>query len=219
MTFEQYWTIVLKQWRLIIICFLVAGGGTVLGSKLITPVYQSTALIQIAIRSSNNPADYNSLLASDQLVQTEARLATSDPVLREVASHYPSLTVMELSKEVTATPTVNTQLFEIDVIDPSPTHAAELANDIAGTLIKQQLQVFQQSASQTRQQIQGDLNTTQKQISNLAAQIAALQATGGNQPQIAVLQTQLSALQQHYNQSQTVLAQLEVAEVENNDIL
>ena len=219
MTFEQYWTIVLKQWRLIIICFLVAGGGTVLGSKLITPVYQSTALIQIAIRSSNNPADYNSLLASDQLVQTEARLATSDPVLREVASHYPGLTVEVLSKEVAATPTVNTQLFEIDAIDPSPTHAAELANDIAGTLIKQQLQVFQQSASQTRQQIQGDLNTTQKQISNLAAQIAALQATGGNQPQIAVLQTQLSALQQHYNQSQTVLAQLEVAEVENNDIL
>ena len=219
MTFEQYWAILLKQWRLIIICFLVVGVGAVIGSRLITPVYQSTALIQIAIRSSNNQADYNSLLASDQLVQTEAKLATSDPVLREVASHYPGLTVMELSKEVTAMSTLNTQLFEIDVVDPSPTHAAELANDIARTLIKQQLQVFQQSYSQARQQIQGDLNTTQQQISNLAAQIAALQAKGGNQSQIAALQTQLSALQQHYSQWQTVLAQLEVADVQNNDIL
>lgn len=219
MTFEQYWTILIKQWRLIVICFLVAGVGTVIGSRLITAVYQSTALIQIAIRSSNNQADYNSLLASDQLVQTEAKLATSDPVLREVASHYPGLTVVELSKEVTAMPTLNTQLFEIDVVDPSPTHAAELANDIAGTLIKRQLQVFQQSDFQAKQQIQGDLNTTQQQISNIAAQIAILQAKGGNQSQIAVLQTQLSALQQHYSQWQTVLAQLEVTEVQNDDIL
>src|SRR6266849_4774144 len=127
MTLEQYWTIIVKRWRLIIICFLVVGVGALIGSRLLTPLYQSTVLIQIAIRSSNNQADYYSLLASDQLVQTEAKLATSDPVLREVASHYQGLTVVELSREVTATPTLNTQLFEIDVVDPSPKRAADLA--------------------------------------------------------------------------------------------
>jgi Mrp family chromosome partitioning ATPase len=145
MTFEQYWTILLKRWRIILICFLVVGLGAYIGSKLMTPIYQSTALVQIAIPSGSSQSDYNSLLASDQLVDTEATLATSDTVLREVASHYPGLSVEQLSKEVTAASKLNTQLFEIDVQDPSPTRAAALANDVAATLIKQQLQLTHQA--------------------------------------------------------------------------
>src|SRR5207253_8396169 len=80
MTFEQYWTILVKQYKLILICFLTVGVGTFIGSKLMTPMYQSSVLIQVDIRSSNsnNQSDYNSLLASDQLVQTEAALATNN---------------------------------------------------------------------------------------------------------------------------------------------
>ena len=95
MTFGQFWSLILKQWKVILICFLIVGLGTYIGSKLITPLYQSTALVQVAIRSGNNQADYNSLLASDQLVQTEASLAISDPVLREVAGRYRGLTVQQ----------------------------------------------------------------------------------------------------------------------------
>lgn len=219
MTLEQYWTILVKQWRLIIICFLLVGVAAVAVSKLMTPLYQSTAIIQVAIRSSSNQADYNSLLASDQLVQTEAKLATSDPVLREVASHYPGLTVAQLTKATTATPTLNTQLFEIDVQDPSPTRAAALANDIAETLIKQQLQVLQQSNIQSQEQIQADLSSTQQQIDNVVTQITALQAKGGSQPQVVALQAQLSALQEHYSSWQSALAQLELAQAQNDDIL
>ena len=140
MTFGQFWSLILKQWKLILICFLIVGLGTYIGSKLITPLYQSTALVQVAIRSGNNQADYNSLLASDQLVQTEASLAISDPVLREVASHYPGLTVQQLANAVTSTVKLNTQLFQIDVVHASPARAAVLANDIAATLIRQQFQ-------------------------------------------------------------------------------
>ena len=149
MTLEHYWTILIHQWKLVVICFLLVGTGAFVGSKLMKPIYQSTALIQIAVRSSSNQGDYyNSLLASEQLVQTEATLATSDPVLREVASHNPGLTVEQLSREVTANPKLNTQLFEIDVQSSSPTQAAMLANDVAITLIKQQTQTFQQSGVQ-----------------------------------------------------------------------
>jgi lipopolysaccharide/colanic/teichoic acid biosynthesis glycosyltransferase len=68
MSFEQFWTIIGKQWRLIVICFPVLGLETFIGSKLMTPIYQSSALVQVAVRSSNSQADYNSLLASDQRV-------------------------------------------------------------------------------------------------------------------------------------------------------
>src|SRR5579864_5318480 len=220
MTFEQYWTILRKRWKLILTCFVVVGLGAYLGSKLLTPLYQSSALVQVAIRSSNNnQSDYNSLLASDELVATESRLAKSDSVLREVASRYSGLTATQLSKEVTSTTQTNTQLFEIDVLDPSPTRAAALANDIAATLIKQQLQQMQLENSRAQQQLQQDLDTTQQQINATNNQIAALQAKGGNQPQIAALQVRLNGLQQHYSQWQTALAQLELAQAQGGSFL
>jgi non-specific protein-tyrosine kinase len=148
MTFAQHWAIIVKRYKLIVSCILLVGLGALVGSKLMTPLYQATVLVQIDIPSGDNQTDYNSLLASDQLVQTEATLATSDSVLRQVASHYAGLTVDQLSREVTATPKLNTQLFEIDVLDASPSRAATLANDTATTLIQQQLQMMQQQRVQ-----------------------------------------------------------------------
>ncbi len=220
MTFEHYWAILVKQWKLIVLCFVVVGLGTYIGSKLMTPLYQSTVLVQVAISSQNNQADYNNLLASDQLVQTETQLAVSDPVLREVASHEPGMTVDQLAREVTSTPKLNTQLFEITVLDASPTRAAALANDIAATLIKQQLQVAQQDNSRSQQQIQQDLDATRQQIDATTSKIAALQAQkGSQQAQLLLLQAQLSGLQQHYSQWQTALAQLELTQAENGNFL
>jgi Mrp family chromosome partitioning ATPase/capsular polysaccharide biosynthesis protein len=220
MTFEQYWTILIKQWKIVVLCFLFVGVGTFIGSKLMTPIYQSTALVQVDIRSSsNNQADYNSLLASDQLVQTEAALATGDPVLREVASHYPNLPMEQLVGEVSSTVRTNTQLFEIDVVDPSPTQAARLANDIAMTLITQQQQVLQQDNTLARQQIQQDLDTTSQQISDTTTKIISLQGNMKNKAQVAILQTKLNVLQQHYNQWQSALAQLELAQAQSGNFL
>src|SRR5712691_8281103 len=148
MTLEQYFAILLKQWRLIILCFVVAGAGSYGASRLMTPIYESTALVQIAIANGNNQMDfYSSLLASNQLVQTEATLATSDPILRDVAARYQDVSVDRLSKEVTAVPKPDTQLFAISVQDPDPNRAADLANDVAATLILHQSQLVQRTGN------------------------------------------------------------------------
>ena len=220
MTLEQYWAILLKQWKLVLVCFLFVGLGTFIGSKLMTPVYQSSALVQVAIRSTNNnQADYNNLMASDQLVQTEATLATSDPVLREAASHYSGLSAGQLAGEVSSTTRTNTQLFEIDVVDSNPVRAASIANSVATTLIAQQHQAIQQQDNQSQQQMQQDLDQTQKKINDITTQISDLQAKGGNSGQLALLQAQLTGLQQHYSQWQTALAQLELTQAQSDDFL
>lgn len=219
MAFGQYWSMVQKQWKLIVACFVLVGLSAFVVSKLITPIYQSTVLVVITIRSANNQSDYSSLLASDQLVQTEAQLAISGPVLREVVSHYPGLSADQLAKQVTSTTKLNTQLFEIDVQDPSAVRAAALANDIAATLIKQQLQITQQDDVRSQQQIQQDLDVTRLQIDGITTQITTLQGQGGKQTQIAVLQAQLNGLQQHYSQWQNALAQLELTEAQDGDFL
>ena len=66
MTFTQYWTILIKRWWLIVICIGVVGLGVFIGSKLMIPLYQSSTLVEVTLRSSTNQsADYNSVLASD----------------------------------------------------------------------------------------------------------------------------------------------------------
>src|SRR5450759_200952 len=110
MTLERYWSLLTKQWRLIVACIVIVGLGTYIGSKLVTPIYQSTTLIQVAIHGSNNSADYNNLLASNQLVQTEAALATSNSVLREVAAHYRGMTSDQLANRVSTAPVSYTHL-------------------------------------------------------------------------------------------------------------
>ena len=219
MTLEQYWIILIKQWKLVVTCFIIVGLGAYIGSKLMKPIYQSSVLVQVAIQSGNNQGQYDNLLASEQLIQTESQLAVSDPVLREVASHYPGLTADQLSKQVTSSAKLNTQLFEIDVQDTSPVGASMLANDIANILIKQQLQVTQQESSRAQQRIQQDLVSTRQQKDALASQIATLQAQGRQQARVAVLQSQLDDLQQHYNQWQMTLAQLQLTEAQNEDFL
>ena len=216
MTIRQFLDTVIKRWWLILLCFLAVGGGAYFGSRFLAPVYQSTALVQVVIRSGSNQADYTNLLASEQLVQTEAQLATSDTVLREVASHYAGLTSTQLAKEAVATPRPNTQLFEIDVQDGSDTRAAALANDIATTLIRQENQRGQQDNTQSQQQLQKDLNIIQQQIEDTTTQIAALQAQGGKQGRIAVLQARLNGIQQQYGQWQAALAQLKLTEAQDS---
>ena len=148
MTFAQFASILLKRWGLVAICFLCVGMGAFFGSsRIMKPVYQSTALIEVLVQSGGTPLVSDNVQASQQLTQTEAELATTDPVLSAVAAAYPGLSVDDLAKEVTANARDNTQLVEIDVLDASPTRAANLANSIATTLINQQLQITQQKTT------------------------------------------------------------------------
>jgi len=161
MTLADYWAILIKRWRIVVLCLLLVGSGAAVGSKLTKPLYQSSVLIEVVVRSaSNNASDYNNQQASQQLAQTEVMLATSTPVLREVVSHYQGITIGQLESETSAAVSGTTQLFTINVVDPNPETAATLANDVAATLIKQQEQATQQQNAQSQQQIQQNINAT-----------------------------------------------------------
>jgi non-specific protein-tyrosine kinase len=172
------------------------------------------------------------LLASEQLVQTEAQLATSDPVLREVASHYAGITPDGLVGSITATTKINTQLFEIDVQNTNAQRAAQIANDVATTLIKQQMQATQQDNDHVRQQYQQEIDATSKSINTDNAKIAALQAqivgaqAQGDQARVSSLQTQVNDVQgqvnrqrQYYNQWELILTQLNITNAQNSNFM
>jgi tyrosine-protein kinase len=236
MTFAYYWTVIIKRWQIIALCFLTVGLGAYIVSRHMTPLYQSAATLQVSARTDTALTDY---VSSNSLTQTEAQLATSEPVLREVASHYPNLSVDQLARSVTSTARLNTELFEIDVLDTSPTRAAMLANDIATTLIKQQFQLAQSRTTQSQQQIQQDLADTLDQIHALGVQVGHLQeqekalaiqqsATQDSdqlntlselRTKITNLQSQMALLQEQYHQEQGISIQIKVAEAKTGQVL
>jgi len=125
------------------------GLGAYVGSGLLLkPVYSSSAKIQAIVRTGGDPLTSDNILASQNLAATEADLATTYPVLNAVAAHYPGLSATDLSGEVTATAAAGSPLITITVQDRDPTQAAAIANDVANTLIQQQLQQIARPATE-----------------------------------------------------------------------
>lgn len=220
MTVDYYRTAFVKQWKAMLLCFLIVVFAVLLISKQMTPIYQVSVVMQVKPRLSSDQPGFVDAAVADRLVQTEAQLAISEAVLREVASHFPAMTLDQLLRRVTVTPKNNTQLFEIAVQDASSERAAALANDIARTLLKQQSSLNSQASVQALQQIQQDLDSTKQHIDTLLDQIAEEQGKSKKPPtQVASLQAQLSGWQQHYNQLQTAQAQLELFNVQDSHAL
>jgi non-specific protein-tyrosine kinase len=220
MTVDYYRTAFVKQWKAMLLCFLIVVFVVLLISKQMTPIYQVSVVMQVTARLSGNQSGFVDAAVTDRLVQTEAQLAISEAVLREVASHFPTMTLDQLSRRVAATPRNNTQLFEITVQDASSARAAALANDIARTLLKQQSSLNSQASTQALRQIQQDLDSIQQHIDTLLGQVSEGQGKNKKSPtEIASLQAQLSGWQQHYNQLQNAQAQLELLNAQNSHSL
>lgn len=161
MAFREYWSILIKRWYLVLICLILVGSSVLLVSLMIPPIYRSTTIIQVVIHSGGNQSDINELLASNQLVQTESQLATSDPILQDVVVHHPQITVSQLENMVSSEPKLNTQLFELHVQDGDARQAANLTNEIAKAFIEHQEKARQQEDMADQQQLQQEITTTQ----------------------------------------------------------
>ncbi len=203
---EHYRNSILKHWLLILMCSVLTGVAVGLGSYLIAPTYQSTATVQL-VTFSTSPA---AITAANQLLQTEANLATSASIVGQVARHYPGLTTAQLQAETSAPVVASTQLIQITVTDHSATRAAQLANALAAALVAQQKQTTQQFDTQSQQPLLANLAATQKQIDTDQATITTLQTNpAANAQQIQQLQGDVTNLQQRYDQELQALTALQ----------
>lgn len=213
-TFEVYWSILMKRWHSVCMCLILVGGGALLVSLMIPPTYRSTALIQVAVHSSGNQSDINDLLASNQLVQTEAQLAISDPILQEVAKNHPELTLWQLENMTSSEPSLNTQLFELHVQDNDAKQAATLTNELATIFIAQQEKTQQQEDQNEQNQLQQEIDADQKQMDVVKNRLAGVSGSTYDN-----LEQQLTMLQQHNSQWQLALTQLELDEAQYGKFL
>ena len=132
MELSEYLRIVARRKWVIITTLALTLAVTVAGTQLMTPVYSATATLRVttATRGSADSVDHD-INYTDRLMNTYATIATSSPLLQQLATKVGSVDASAIKVAHTA----NTELMLISVEDRDPSRAANAANSLADLLI------------------------------------------------------------------------------------
>jgi len=120
----------LRHWAwLLILAAVLAGTAAYLLTKQMTPVYQASTTMLINEAPSTKSTDYSSIMTSERLAQTYAKLITTQPVLNEVANRLQQgISGADLKDMISVSTVRDTQLLSVKVRDTIPARAADIAN-------------------------------------------------------------------------------------------
>lgn len=132
----QHYASVMRQWLwLILLGVIVCTGATFTISKLITPVYQTSALIQV---NGSGALDANSVFSNQALAQNYSLLISGTDVLKAAAHQLPGVSVSQLRQAVNASPKGGTAIIEVLAQADDPGQAAKIANTVSNAFIQYQ---------------------------------------------------------------------------------
>ena len=133
----EIWQIVVKRWKMIVLIPLTAALVTFFYSSfLITPLYRASTTLMVTLPIDAGQIIYHDLLATRQLVGTYREIVRSNRVLESVVvdSDLP-YGVNQLRDKVEVEAIRDTELITVNVTDPDPLVASEIANELASTFI------------------------------------------------------------------------------------
>ncbi len=154
----------IRWFWVLILCLIVGYYAGKPVAKLLPPTYLATSTIELS-SSSHGGGFVKSVTAYSSLV-------TSDSILLTVLKKYPDLnSATLLGKGLSVVPTIASASLQIEVTLPNAKEAANLANDLANTLVTQQNAEIKTEVAQeikiTSARITGEQNT----INNLNQEI------------------------------------------------
>ena len=139
MTLRDYARILRKRWRWlagpVLVCLVLAG----LLAELQTPQFKAEA--RLFVSAQNDPSNPNGLFAGSQFsqerVKSYADIVASPAVTKAVIAQL-GLTVSpdDLAHQISASAPPDTVLIDVDVRDPNPKRAMELANAVSQQFIQ-----------------------------------------------------------------------------------
>lgn len=187
---------------LLVASVLLAAAAAYLVSVQLPKTYEAKATLIVGQSLSAANADYNELLASQQLAATYAKVAMTRPVLERVIKQLGlSDTPDDLAQRVRADAATDTTLLTITVHDADPSSAAAIANAIAGQLIASS-PAIQGGLTDLQKSIDADLQATQDRITSDQERAAGLLALPNRTTQqdavLQALESELVTLRSTY---------------------
>ncbi len=132
MQVRHYLEIVWRRAIIIVVTTIVTAAIVAVGTSMIPPTYEASAVLRVptAAAGSSDWIDYDTMY-TDRLLETYARIATSGPVLMQVAEELGLTQSLQVDANVIA----GTELVRITAQSPDPVVARDGANVLAETLI------------------------------------------------------------------------------------
>lgn len=166
---RRKWVIVLTAAATILV--------VIAGTLMMTPIYTASSILRVATPSTGTfqVNDYE-LPYADRLMNTYANIATSNPVLDELAQRLEVDNPPQVEVDILA----NTELMRITVEDQHPGVAAEAANLVAEILIDRSRELDAGSGQTAREilneqlvQVREELDQALQEYEELVAQFPA----------------------------------------------
>ncbi len=149
-----------NQW-VIITTTIVSLAVVIFLSFTITPTYLTTTTLRIAT-SSTGVVGYSDYMYADRLMNTYTKLATSRPVLDELARKL-NLSILPKIKVETIS---NTELIKITVESSNPTIAKDSANALADILIIQGQELYSGGGKSVQEILSEQLVQAEKELTD-----------------------------------------------------
>jgi non-specific protein-tyrosine kinase len=184
---------------LLVLATLLGGAAAYIFSIRTTPIYLATTRLLINEAPMTRSTDYASLLTSERLARTYSELLTTQPVLEEVIQRLNlSMGVRELRRAIKVDLLTDTQLIDLQVEDPSPTRAAEIANAIVAVFAEQN-QALQASRYVTsKESLSSQLAEVDQEIQTTSAALGELGEAEEDNAVRDRLETALAGYRQTY---------------------
>ena len=146
---RQYWAVLRKRWKIVVVLPLIAAlTSGVISFLIIKPIYQASTTLIVGKKASESGQaaaqmlDNSVLLANQQLAKTYATIAQSRTVEQNVLKDLNlPLTVEGLDSLISINPVKTTEILEIQVTNTNSELAASIANTMAQEFSKAVIEI------------------------------------------------------------------------------
>lgn len=171
MDIKDYFTILWRRKWIVLLTTLAALVIAVVGTRMMTPVYQASTIVRVAA-SASGPLTTSGISYSNQLINTAAQIVSSRPMRDQVMSRLG----LKQAPVVLASVIEGTELIKITVEYSNPQTAARVANTLADMLIAASNQLYtggnvssQEILAQQLADYKTDVDKTRQQYETLIA--------------------------------------------------
>jgi succinoglycan biosynthesis transport protein ExoP len=231
---SNYLWILRRQWWKIFAFVAVAAIATLLVSRRLTPVYESTATVDVdrqmpsgVVGQEANKVSSND---ADQFIATQLKLIQSDSVLRPVANQFNLRSIEEeegrkaasaaaqdapvLLKQLKVTRPPNTYLMLISYRSTKPRLAADVANAVANSYLEHSYKIRFQSSSRLSSFMELQIEELKAKMERSGAALAQLEKELNMinpEEKTSILSARLLQLNTEYTNAQTERVRKETA--------
>jgi succinoglycan biosynthesis transport protein ExoP len=204
MELKSYLEILWRRKWVIAITALMTAGIVAAGTLMMAPSYEAHSTVRLVMAASGT-LDYTDYRYTERLLNTYTELATSEPVMDELAEKLGVR--MDDYVEVKVIP--NTELMDILVENANPELASQAANELAEIIVTQSKELYTSGAKSAHEILGEQLSQIEEELNQARADYESLVLQSPDDSQhIEALARSIELKQETYG---TLLQQYETA--------